>query len=305
MSLLLLFGGGGGGTPEVTGTIDLTLGNVTAAISGSFEIPERTGTIAVTLANVTFTTTGAVGNSGTIAITLGNVSSEADTEGIYTTGARVDPSIGAHRLALPPPPDFPDPNVTSYLEMIRSHNQDAFNRLADDLARLKASLEDVAEVASNANFYSNPTVISTLIEGGDITVEAITHEPVAITVFEGSETVTTGDGKAYFRIPAALNGTNLSDAAAVVLAKSTSGTPTIQIARGRQAAAGSAHTFVDMLSTRITIDVNEFDSSTATAARVIDTANDDVLTGDLIRVDVDVAGTGTTGLWVNLRFLEP
>ena len=57
----------------------------------------------------------------------------------------------------------------------------------------------------------------------------------------------------------------------------------------------------DMLSTRITIDASEFTSYTAAAA-VIDTGNDDVATGDLIAVDVDVAGTGAKGLGVILRF---
>jgi len=38
---------------------------------------------------------------------------------------------------------------------------------------------------------------------------------------------------------------------------------------------------------------------------VIDAANDDVATGDLIAVDVDVAGTGTKGLGVILSFQLP
>ena len=47
-----------------------------------------------------------------------------------------------------------------------------------------------------------------------------------------------------------------------------------------------------MLSTLLTIDINEWDSKDATAAAVIDTSNDDVNTGDLLRIDIDVAGTG-------------
>lgn len=127
----------------------------------------------------------------------------------------------------------------------------------------------------------------------------------AITVVEARSIVTTGDGKQYFRIPPELNGMNLVGCGASVLVTSSSGTPTIQIARGRQANATSAHSFVDMLSTRITIDVSEYDSKDATTQPVIDGANDDVLTGDLIRIDVDVAGTGTTGLFVTLSFRLP
>lgn len=128
---------------------------------------------------------------------------------------------------------------------------------------------------------------------------------VSLYVVETTTVLTTGDGKAYFRIPESLNGMNLVTAAASVFGTSSSGTPTIQIARGRQANATSAHSFVDMLTTAITIDVSDYDSKDATTPPSINTSNDDVLTGDLIRVDVDTAGTGTDGLFVNLEFRLP
>lgn len=109
--------------------------------------------------------------------------------------------------------------------------------------------------------------------------------------------MTTGDGKAYFRVPSPLNGYNLTAVAAHVTTVSSSGTPTIQIHNVTDA--------VDMLSTRITIDANEKDSSTAAAAAVIDTTKDDVATGDELRIDVDVAGTGTKGLIVEMIFELP
>ena len=107
----------------------------------------------------------------------------------------------------------------------------------------------------------------------------------------------TGDGKAYFTIPVELNGYNLVDADASVTTVSSSGTPTIQINNVTQAA--------DMLTTRITIDASESTSYTAAAAPVIDTGNDDVATGDILRIDIDVAGTGTKGLTVMLSFQLP
>lgn len=128
---------------------------------------------------------------------------------------------------------------------------------------------------------------------------------ISVQVLDGATALTTGDGKAYFRIPPALNGMDLISVGASVLAKSTSGNPTIQIARGRQANATTAHAFSDMLSTRITIDANDFDSKDAATPPVIDTSTDDILTGDLIRIDVDVAGTGATGLFVTLAFRTP
>jgi hypothetical protein len=60
-----------------------------------------------------------------------------------------------------------------------------------------------------------------------------------------------------------------------------------------------------MLTTKITIDASEFTSYTAATAPVIDSANKDVATGDLIAIDVDVAGTGAKGLGVILTFTLP
>lgn len=126
-----------------------------------------------------------------------------------------------------------------------------------------------------------------------------------IYVLDWDYLLTTGNGKAYIRIPSSMNGMNLVSASAAVGTASSSGTPTIQIARGRQSSATSAHSFVDMLSTRITIDATEYDSKDATTAAVINTSNDDIATGDIIRVDVDVTGTGTSGLLVSLEFRLP
>lgn len=128
---------------------------------------------------------------------------------------------------------------------------------------------------------------------------------VLVEIFAGATAWSTGDGKSYFPIPPSLNGMNLVDADATALVKSTSGTPTVQIARGRRPDATTTFSFADMLSTAITIDENEFDSATAATPPAINASNDDVATGDLLRMDVDVAGTGTTGGWVRLAFQLP
>lgn len=120
-----------------------------------------------------------------------------------------------------------------------------------------------------------------------------------------SGAVTTGDKKALVRVGPKLAGHNIVSVAAAVLTASSSGTPTIQIARGRQSAPGSAHTWVDVLSTRITIDQGEYDSKDATTAAVIDTANDDLALGDLLRIDVDVAGTGAQDLIISIDTQKP
>lgn len=115
-----------------------------------------------------------------------------------------------------------------------------------------------------------------------------------VIVLGVTQAVTTGDDAIEFGISDDMNGLRLVDADAMVTTVSSSGTPTVQL---HNKTAG-----VDMLSTRITIDANEFTSYTAATPPVIDTANAGVSTGDRIRVDIDVAGTGTKGLIVFVAF---
>jgi hypothetical protein len=111
--------------------------------------------------------------------------------------------------------------------------------------------------------------------------------------------LTTGDGKAYFRVNSKLNGYKLSAVAASVTTVSSSGLPTFQVAN----VTGG----YDMLSTALTIDATETDSSTAATPAVIDTASshDVVHTGDMLRADCDVPGTGAKGVIAELTFSPP
>lgn len=153
------------------------------------------------------------------------------------------------------------------------------------------------------------------VDGGSATDKAVTPDTLAgsnmgmrsvsVQLFDGATDVATGDGKAYFVVPAWLDGWNLVDAEAAVVTKSTSGTPTVQCARGRQASATSDFTYNDMLSTALTIDANEYHSKDAATAVAINTSYDDIAEGDIIRFDVDTAGTGTKGVIVTLTFQLP
>lgn len=74
---------------------------------------------------------------------------------------------------------------------------------------------------------------------------------------------------------------------------SSSGTPTFAIRKNT----------LDMLSTNITIDANEASSETAATPPVIKSDGTEVaLKDDVIRVDCDVAGTGTKGAIITLWF---
>jgi hypothetical protein len=113
------------------------------------------------------------------------------------------------------------------------------------------------------------------------------------------DAIGTGDGKAYFPVPSEMHGMNLVGVQGSVATVSSSGAPTYQVRRLRAGAS------VDMLSTALTIDANENDSTTAATPAVINTSNDDVTTADQIYIDKDGAGTGELGDFITLKFRVP
>lgn len=121
---------------------------------------------------------------------------------------------------------------------------------------------------------------------------------LGVTIVDYTTNMAIGDGKFYFHIPDILNGMDLKYVHAEVITAGTTGTCDVQIANVTQA--------VDMLTTKLTIDSAETGSDTAATAAVIDTANDDVATNDVLRVDVDaVHTTPAKGLIVTLGFGKP
>ena len=146
----------------------------------------------------------------------------------------------------------------------------------------------IDSVTDNVNLYLVDTFLS------------LAKKTIYIVVIANDTVLTTGDGKHTITIPSDLNGMNLIDADIVVYGSSSSGLPTVQLNNLDYSGGAS-----DMLTTRMTIDTSELSSYTAATPPVIDTGKDDVVTGDRIRIDVDVAGTGTDGLDVILVFRTP
>lgn len=137
---------------------------------------------------------------------------------------------------------------------------------------------------------------------------AATTETVVIQVLGPTTEAAVGDGKQYFPIPAAINGWTLSDVEAHVVSVGTTNTLDIQLARCDVVATGNtcSGTVVDMLSTKLTIDSNESKTATAATAAVINAANDDVDTDEVIRVDIDaIHTTPSDGLVLVLEFTAP
>jgi hypothetical protein len=131
---------------------------------------------------------------------------------------------------------------------------------------------------------------------------------VEIEIYGPGVSASTGDGKTYFYIPPALNGMNLVGVRAQVYTAGTTNTLNVDIARCVAASTGNicSSTVADVLSTNLTIDSAENASDTAATAAVIDTANDDVATGQVYRFDIDaVHTTPSQGLLLILTFQLP
>jgi len=163
--------------------------------------------------------------------------------------------------------------------------------LTSDTSGLKLSGD--AASPGNSKYYgtdgSGTKGFHDVPTGGDTT------KTVQIKIMDDATILTTGDSKFIFAVSSELNGMSLTTANAYVTTVSSSGTPTVQV---RNITNGN----VDMLSTAITIDANEFTSYTAATPSVVNTSNDGVATGDLLAIDVDVAGTGAKGLGIILTF---
>ena len=126
------------------------------------------------------------------------------------------------------------------------------------------------------------------------------NRTIIIKVLPDAIPTYVGNGITSITIPLALNGLVLSAVAgelgAHVYTAGVTGTTDIMIHNVTQA--------VDMLTTAITIDAGETDSSTAATAPVVDTANNDVATADVIRFDIDAisSGTAANGLEIRMQF---
>lgn len=117
-----------------------------------------------------------------------------------------------------------------------------------------------------------------------------------IEIFAPTTNVSTGTFKRVTPVPTPFNGMNLLSCAAYGVTAGSGGDTTIAIKRIRSGVT------VDMLTASLTIT----SGSNASGAGSIDTANDDVATGDRIRIDIIAVGsTPVQGLSIVLNFQLP
>lgn len=119
---------------------------------------------------------------------------------------------------------------------------------------------------------------------------------LAVVHSDGATAVVTGDGEIGIPITAELNGWDVVEVQANVRDKGVTDTTDVVVRRWRAGADA------DVLSTAITIGDEYFASD-----GVIDAANDDLITGDMLYVDVDAihSGTAPNGLSVAITVQLP
>lgn len=182
-----------------------------------------------------------------------------------------------------------------------------WNDAFDTFHNLSSNVTD-----NGSNFLS--TLLRLQVNGSDAFVVrkdgriATEEHLVQMVVFDFTTATATGDGKFYFVIDSKFNGMILLRVTAQVITAGTTNATNIDLDRCASTASGNAcsGTVVDMLSTNLTVDSGENSSATAAVAAVINTANDDVATGQLIRVNVDaISTTPAQGLIVTAVFRLP
>ena len=153
----------------------------------------------------------------------------------------------------------------------------------------------IDETVDKFSFYNNSTGTTRSILPQN--VESFAQRTVIIKCVADTIGPSTGDGITHFVVPSTLNGKNLYTAQAHVYTVGDGGSITnVQI--------HNITTGYDMLSTPITIDLSEKDSSTAATPSVVG-GNNGVSTADVIRIDVDAVANSTLGLEIRMVFTAP
>jgi len=169
-----------------------------------------------------------------------------------------------------------------------------FTNLNDDKQETIPNLGVVTSAdmsADKISFYDTSSASTRSIIFNQLT--AFTERTLVIKCVADTIGPSVGNGITHVTIPSTLDGKNLSSAQAHVYTVGTGSTTTVQL-----------HNLTDgqdMLSTAITIDASEKDSSTAATPSVVGSYGG-VSTADVIRIDVDVVATNTLGLEVRMVF---
>lgn len=162
---------------------------------------------------------------------------------------------------------------------------------------------DTLRAMTAANLRSLAAAIADLDTGTNLT-KWLTSDAVrgslygikylVLEVVDSATDVATGDGAHFAHVPAAFNGMDIVSVHALNHVAGVTGQCDVQIANVTGAG--------DVLSTVLSIDTAEVGSDTGDTPAVIDTAEDDLATNDVLRIDVDAihSGTAPKGLTVTI-----
>ena len=174
--------------------------------------------------------------------------------------------------------------MDSNLTCIDNNKQEVIQNLTTDTT--------IDGTVDKFSFYNNSTGTTRSILPENVT--PFVERSLVIKCVADGIAPYTGNGITHITVPSSLDGKKLNNAEAHVYTVGTGGSITnVQI--------NNSTTTNDMLSTPITIDLNESDSSTAATPHVIG-ANNGVSTGDVLRIDVDAVASNTKGLELRLIF---
>ena len=122
------------------------------------------------------------------------------------------------------------------------------------------------------------------------------YRTIIIKALPDADDTYVGDGITAVTIPATFDGLDLYSIGGHVYTAGTGATTDVQLY--------NLTTAVDVLSTKLTIDAGELDSSTAATPAVINTSVNSVSTATVLRVDVDqiASGTAAKGLEIRMEF---
>lgn len=180
------------------------------------------------------------------------------------------------------------------------------NHATDCTALTTGKLHDMCEESSTHDLYvCVPTAgdCDTPAEWKRANNTAIVEVPF----IEWATSWTVANGKAYFYVPSRLNNFVLTGVHLQTVTVGTTNTSAIQLTKCSTVATGNvcSGTTASMLSTVLSIDSNEDDSSTAATAAVINGSNSTVTTGQVIRIDVTaISTTAPKGGVVTLTFYK-
>lgn len=161
-----------------------------------------------------------------------------------------------------------------------------------------ATAKGIVELATTAEVNTG-TDANRVVTPDDLAASYAGTVIVVLQVFAAATDVATGDGKLYYHVPAALNGMDIVSVHALNSVAGVTGQCDVQIANVTGAG--------DVCSTVMSIDTTEVGSDTGATPAVIDVAQDDLVTNDILRIDVDAihSGTAPKGLTVTIECRLP